>query len=619
MNDTSWKRVVSKQIVGYGQFYDLQVSDVHSYLAEGIWHHNSGKTDTCAKYMVDHVRGPACLPGDTPHWMGIIAPTLGDAATSCFSGPSGISAHDSTARMINTIGGTVVRWPNGSEAKLFGAHTEEDTQRLRSGGNRSIAVGTLIQTERGPVPIEKVTTSDRVWTRNGLRPVLGSWDHGMRPLWTLHTYSGRKLRLTPDHKMWTGRGWVRCDQLTPGDTLWLYSGHGGGSTSSNKHPACSHVPCAEAISQSGDSGLPSLASDAVETISPDGAEGRVWDLTVAGEHEFFANDLIARNCLNWLEELAAWRYIDVAWAQMRFGLRSGPHPHWIGSTTPKLRPLIKRLSKGKISNVVVTRASTYDNPHLPEEIRQALEDEYGGTELGRQELLGQLIEEVEGALWRHATIDAARILADAVPDLSRICVGVDPSGGAGEQGIVVAGRSKLALASSIMPEQPGIIVPASPRPQHQGYVLDDRTVHTTPNGWGRAAVQAARDWDADEILVEANYGGDMAIEVVRGAAEHLGISIPIRKITASRGKAVRAAPVAALTSQGRWHHAGTFEALEDQMCSWTPESDYSPDRLDSAIWNAHGLRLAHLTGAGMGSFGGQMAGHVVVPGRPRVS
>jgi phage terminase large subunit-like protein len=380
--------------------------------------------------------------------MGIIAPTKEDAATSCFQGPSGISAHDPTARLVTKPGGTVVIWPNGSEAKLFGAYTEEDTERLRSGGNR---------------------------------------------------------------------------------------------------------------------------------------------------------------CLQWLEELAAWRYLDLGWAQMRFGLRSGPRPHWIGSTTPKLRPLIKKLDRGDIGNVVISRAAMYDNPHLPESIRQALEDEYGGTELGRQELLGQLIEEVEGALWKHSVIDAARVGPDGLPDLSRIVVGVDPSGGAGEQGIIVAGKSKLALPSTVMPGQSGFVVPVSPRPQVQGYVLDDRTVHTHPDGWGRAAVRAARDWDADEILVEVNYGGDMAMEVIRSAAEQLGLPIPIRKLTATRGKAVRAQPVSALTAQGRWHHAGTFEELEDQMCTWTEDLGWSPDRLDGAVWDAHGLKLAHLTGAGQGSSGAQAA------------
>lgn len=445
MDDTSWKRVASKQIVGYGQFYDLQVPDVHSYLAEGVWHHNSGKTDTCAKYIVDHVKGPPCLTGDVPHWMGIIAPTLGDAATSCFSGPSGIRAHDPSARLVSAQGGAAVRWPNGSEAKLFGAHTQEDVERLRSGGNR---------------------------------------------------------------------------------------------------------------------------------------------------------------CLAWLEEVAAWRHLDQAWDHMRFGLRVGPRPHWIGSTTPKPRPLIKRLERGAVGNVVVTRASMYDNPHLSQGIRDALEETYGGTQLGRQELLGHLVDEDENALWSHASIDAARV--SEAPDLIRITVGVDPSGGAGEQGIVVSGKSAAFALNG-------------ERPVHHGYVLDDRTCHLSPDGWGRRAVQAAVDWQADDILVETNYGGAMAVSTLRAAAEAIGVSIPVRTVTATRGKAVRAQPVSALTAQKRWHHVGTFEALEDQMCTWTPESGYSPDRLDAMVWGAWGLRIVHTSAAGVGSFGGQAVSQVIVPGARRVS
>lgn len=388
----------------------------------------AGKTDVCAEYMAQHVKGPACLPGRTPHWMGIIAPTHGDAATSCVTGPSGIMAHDPTARMVTVQGGTVVRWPNGSEAKLFGANSLDDTERLRSGGNR---------------------------------------------------------------------------------------------------------------------------------------------------------------CLAWVEELAAWRYLDEAWDQMRFGLRSGPHPRWIGSTTPKPRMLIKSLSNGEHRNTVVTRASMYDNPHLPQEIRDALEERYASTQLGRQELLGQLIDEDENALWTHAAIDAARFDPEDVPPLVRKTVGVDPSGGAGEQGIIVAGKSALWAPGNLG------------RPRVHGFVVADYTCHLDPDGWGRRVVQAVIDHEADDVTVELNYGRDMAISTVRAAAEAMGISVPIKTVNATRGKRVRAEPVSALTSQNRWHHVGVLEALEDQLCTWTPELDWSPDRLDAMVWDAVALKVAHLSAGAM--------------------
>ena len=397
----------------------------------------AGKTDTCANYMVRHVKGPPCLPGPHPHWMGIIAPTLGDAATSCFSGPSGISAHDPSAVMVTTKGGTVVRWPNGSEAKLFGAHTEEDVNRLRSGGNR---------------------------------------------------------------------------------------------------------------------------------------------------------------CLNWLEEMAAWRWLDDAWHHMRFGLRSGPRPHWVASTTPRPRPLIKKIDKGGFQNVVVSHATMYDNPHLPLDIRQALEEAYAGTALGAQELLGKIIEQDENALWRREHIERNRTVFDVIkPLLIKRTVGVDPSGGAGEQGIVVVAKTKK------------LKLPEFERPVFTGFVLADASCHLPAAGWGKRVVDAAVEWDADDICVEKNFGGDMAIETINSAAEKRGVSIPVRFTVASKGKAVRAAPVGALTEQNRFGFAGTFEELEDQLTTWTPEIGYSPDRLDAMVWGPHHMNLVHMASTGQGSFGAAAA------------
>lgn len=318
---------------------------------------------------------------------------------------------------------------------------------------------------------------------------------------------------------------------------------------------------------------------------------RVYDLTVEHEHEFFAGDLLVSNCCAWLEELAAWRQLDECWDHMRFGLRSGPRPHWVASTTPKPRPLIERLHSGAVGNVALTHASYRDNPHISADIKAALEETYAGTQLGRQELYGELISEDENALWTRAMIDNARVRPDEVPDLIRTTVGVDPSGGRGEQGIVVAGKS-------------GLVIPGDGgRPQAHGYVLDDRTCHLPPDGWGRRAVQAAIDWEADDLVVETNYGGAMAVAVLRSAAEALGVNIPIRTVTATRGKAVRAHPVSAMTAQGRWHMAGTFPELETQMTTWFPEIGWSPDRVDAMVWTPWHMKLVRAGGSGVGSFG----------------
>lgn len=421
----------------------------------------AGKTDACAAYISEHVNGPPCLPGPIPHWIGVIAPTLGDAATSCYAGPSGIRAHSPDAKMTNGPGGLTVKWPNGSEAKLFGAHTPDDVERLRSGGNR---------------------------------------------------------------------------------------------------------------------------------------------------------------CSVWLEELAAWRYLDDCWNHMRFGLRVGPRPRWVASTTPKPKPLIKKLVAGDVRNVALTTGvSTYDNPHLPQHIRDALEETYAGTQLGSQELLGRILEEDENALWTRDMIEATRVQAGGHPDLARISVGVDPSGGAGEQGIVVVGKSGLLLPGASLDPGAKLLVRAlaQERPVAHGYVLDDRTCHLPPDGWGRRAVQAAVDWEADDIVVETNYGGAMAVATIRSAADSMGIDIPIRTVTATRGKAVRAQPVSALTAQGRWHHAGTFDALETQLTTWYPEIGWSPDRLDAMVWPAWHMKLVRAGGTGVGSFGGAAAAQNIGGGRSR--
>jgi phage terminase large subunit-like protein len=406
----------------------------------------SGKSKACAEYVRQHVAGPPCLPGAVPHWIAIIAPTLGDGVTSMYEGPGGIRNADPGARLVQAPGGTVIRWPNGSQAKLFGSHSPEDVERLRAGGNSCLAV---------------------------------------------------------------------------------------------------------------------------------------------------------------LEEFAAWRYMQETYDQLRFGLRSGSRPHWIAATTPKPRPLLKRMLAGEISGIVHTHATMYDNPYLEQSVKDALEDTYAGTDIGAQELQGRLIDEVAAALWTRATLEETRVRPDEVPELKRISVGVDPSGGAGEQGIVVVGKS-------------GLVIPGGGgRPQHHGYVLDDRSCCLSPDQWGRRAVQAAIDWEADELLAETNYGGAMCVATLRTASEALGVDIPIRTVTATRGKSVRAQPVAALSSQGRWHMAGVFPELEDQLATWYPELGWSPDRLDAMVWPAWQLKLVGTAARGQGSLGGDLARKQIVGGRLR--
>lgn len=296
------------------------------------------------------------------------------------------------------------------------------------------------------------------------------------------------------------------------------------------------------------------------TVLPGSIERDVWDLSVAGAPEFIANGILAHNCYAYAEELAAWRFLDQCFDHLQLGLRLGDHPKLVAATTPKPRGLLKRLIAD--TRTAVTHATTFDNPHLSDRVRLRYVERYGGTALGRQELQGLLIEEPEGALWVMTMFDDRH----AAPDLARVVVAVDPSGGsdasADEQGIVVCGL--------------GV--------DGRGYVLADRSCKLSPAGWGARAVAAYQQYAADSILVERNYGGDMAEAVVLGAARAAGEVVKVKMVTASRGKRLRAEPVVALYEQGKVTHCEVFEELEAQMCAWTPESGTSPDRLDALVW-----------------------------------
>lgn len=246
----------------------------------------------------------------------------------------------------------------------------------------------------------------------------------------------------------------------------------------------------------------------------------------------------------WCDELAAWKYPE-AFDQLVFGLRLGTDPRVVVTTTPKPTNLIRELV-GR-SDVCVTRGHTFENAdNLAPAALAQLKERYEGTTLGRQELYAEILDDMPGALWKRSMLDACR--ADNHPDLARVVVGVDPSGGStdghDEQGIVVAGRGVDA----------------------QGYVLADYSCRLSPDGWGRRAVQAYLDHAADRILVEKNFGGDMAISTIQTAAKVMGVTVPVFPVTASRGKALRAEPVAALYEQARMHHVGAFPELEDQLC-----------------------------------------------------
>jgi phage terminase large subunit-like protein len=217
----------------------------------------------------------------------------------------------------------------------------------------------------------------------------------------------------------------------------------------------------------------------------------------------------------------------------------------------------------------VTRGRTYDNAaNLAAPFLRQIEDRYGGTRLGRQELEGELLEDIPGALWTRTNIDNNR-RPQAPADLQRIVVAVDPAvsseEGSDETGIVCVGVSRDADG------------------YNRGYVLADRSVRGSPDEWARAAVALFREFEADRIVAEKNQGGEMVESVIRAVDRN----VPISLVHASRGKLVRAEPVSALYEQNRVHHIGRFDELEDQMCTFSADYDRvhgSPDRMDALVW-----------------------------------
>ncbi|HZT50895.1 MAG TPA: terminase family protein [Stellaceae bacterium] len=275
--------------------------------------------------------------------------------------------------------------------------------------------------------------------------------------------------------------------------------------------------------------------------------------------------------LAWCDELAVWRYA-AAWDNLLLGLRLGPDPRVVVTTTPRPTKLMRDLLAAP--GTAVTRGTTFDNAaNLAPAFLDSVVRRYQGTRLGRQELEAELLDDVPGALWSRDAIEAARV--PAAPELARVVVAIDPAASAGEgadeTGIVVAGLA------------------------HDGqiYVLDDLSGRMTPRAWALKAVAAYRRFAADRIVAEVNNGGEMVEATLRSVAS----DAPFRAVRASRGKAIRGEPVAALYEQGRVHHVGCFPALEDQLCAFTADFDrgasgISPDRLDALVWAVSDL-VAH--------------------------
>jgi len=272
----------------------------------------------------------------------------------------------------------------------------------------------------------------------------------------------------------------------------------------------------------------------------------------------------------WCDEAAKWRRPQRAWDMLQFALRLGCCPQMVVTTTPRPIPLLKKLLADPAT--VVTRAATADNAeNLAPTFIEEMTRRYAGSALGRQELYGELVDDSSGALWRRDWIEAHRV--ERAPELAAIVVAVDPP-------VTATARSDAC----------GIVV-AGLGPDHRAYVLADRTLQgREPQVWARAAIAAYRDHLADRVVAEINQGGDLVVTLLR----QIDAAVPVRTVRATRGKWLRAEPIAALYAEGRVAHVGTFAALEDQMCAFSADGRVegrSPDRLDALVWALTDLML----------------------------
>lgn len=265
----------------------------------------------------------------------------------------------------------------------------------------------------------------------------------------------------------------------------------------------------------------------------------------------------------WVDEPAKFQYPDDAWANLEMGMRVGD-PRIVATSTPRPIKLVRDLMAD--AGTINTTGSSYENiDNLSKSYIERIINRYEGTRLGRQELHGAVLDDVEGALWTHSLIEQYRVTEH--PRLYRVMVGVDPKvakSAASETGIIVAG---LGTDGHV-------------------YVLADMSLNDTPGGWAKQVVTAYHQHRADRIIGEVNNGGDMVEYTIRGVDDR----VSYQAVHASRGKDIRAEPVANLYERGMVHHVGMLATLEDQMCSWTP-GEASPDRMDALVWAVWALKL----------------------------
>lgn len=392
------------------------------------------------------------------------------------------------------------------------------------------------------------------------------------------------------------RLWARDEQVAPGGEwrVWLVlAGRGFGKTragaewireNAEADPAARMALVAASLGEArgvmveGESGILAVSRPGQEPrfepslrrlTWPNGAQATLYS---AQEPESLRGP---QHSHAWCDEIAKWDNAagraERVWDNLLLGLRLGERPRVLATTTPRAVPLLRRILAEE--GLALTRGRTEDNKdNLPARYIRSIRRAYGRTLLGRQELDGELIEDLPGALWTRGLIEQCREDAASSPAV-RTVVGVDPPASAGGDacGILVCALGEDGI----------------------GRVLADASLQRpSPERWAQAVARTAHAWQADRVVAEANQGGAMVASVLRAA----DIALPLRLVHASRGKAARAEPVAALYEAGRARHAGIFPALEDELCGLMAGGGYegpsrSPDRADALVWAMTELML----------------------------
>jgi len=407
---------------------------------------------------------------------------------------------------------------------------------------------------------------------------------------------------------YTWAAWARDKQLAPpGDwSTWVVrAGRGWGKTltgaqwiieKAEQYPGCHIALVGRTVADvrdvmvKGRSGIVSISPPWFMPAYYPSNRQLVWpNGTIATTYSADEPDQLRgpNHSFAWADERAAWQYDD-AFDQLSFGLRIEPAPgvipQCIVTTTPRNTKAIKALLAD--SSTVSTRGSTYENTEnlSPRFIRE-IERRYSGTRLGLQEIEGEVVDDIDGALWKRKWIDDGRVVK--YPDLKRVVVAVDPPA-----------SSKETNKSAEGPAECGIVVVGLGTDDH-GYVLADYSTTGTPDEWAGEAIAAYNKFKADLIVGEVNNGGEMVGFTLKTVAKAAGMkNIPYEAIHASRGKQIRAEPVSTLYKNAHVHHVGVLADLEFQQCNWVP-GEKSPDRLDACVWAITKLMIGRNARGGM--------------------